>query len=148
MSAYAFLDDLVLGPLLVGLTVWLPWWLTFGVSAAVFTFVNIACCDWLQRSWEIWIQGYGAKLEAMLGRKRRSRLLRRPVDWITRDSDVWITIAGGLIGTVIVIALARLAGGKPVGRRRVVFASVAYSVGVAATRTGVGVGIGALARAF
>lgn len=148
MSAYAFLDDLVLGPLLVGLTVWLPWWLTFGVSAAAFTFVNIACCDWLQRSWEIWIQGYGAKLEAMLGRKRRSRLLRRPVDWITRDSDVWITIAGGLIGTVIVIALARLAGGKPVGRRRVVFASVAYSVGFAATYTGVGVGIGDLVRAF
>ncbi len=148
MGAYAFLDDLVLGPLLVGLTVWLPWWLTFGVSAAALTFINIACCDWLQRRWGLWSQGYGAKLEATLERKRRSRLLRRPVGWITRDSDVWITIAGGLIGTVIVIALARLAGGKPVGRRRVVFAAVAYSVGFAATYTGVGVGIGDLARAF
>lgn len=148
VGAYAFLDDLVLGPLLVGLAVWLPWWLTFGVSTAAFTSINLACCDWLERKWEIWVQGYGAKLESNLERKRRSRLLRRPVDWITRDSDVWITIAGGLIGTVIVFALARLAGGKPIPRRRVVFASLAYSVGFAATYTGVGVGIGDLVRLF
>ena len=48
--------------------------------------------------------------------------------------------------TVIVVTAARLAGGKPVGQRRLLYASVAYSVGFAATYTGVGVGIHDLLR--
>jgi hypothetical protein len=148
VGVYAFLDDLFLGPILVGVTVWLPWYLTFGVAAAVLTSVNIACCAWMQRSWESWIHGHGARLEARLEKLRRVRVLKHPLRWITRDSDVWLTIAAGLIGTVIVVAVARLAGSKPVGPRRVVFASVAYSVGFAATYTGVGVGIGDLVRVF
>ncbi len=146
VGVYAFLDDLFLGPILVGVTVVVPWFLTFGVAAGVFTLINIACCNWMQRSWDSWIRGYGAKLEARLAKLRRGRLLRHPVSWITRDSDVWFTIAAGLIGTIIVVGVARLAGSKPVGHRRVVFASVAYSVGFAATYTGVGVGVGDLVR--
>jgi hypothetical protein len=144
VGVYAFLDDLLLGPILIGVAVWFPWYLTLGAAAGALTFVNIACCNWLQRSWDAWIRGQGAKLEIMLEKRRRSRLLRRPLGWITRDSDVWLTIAAGLIGTVIVVAVARLAGSKPVGPRRVMYASVAYSVGFAATYTGVGVGIGDL----
>ncbi len=146
VAVYAFLDDLLLGPILVGVALWVPWYLTFGVAAGLLTSINIACCNWVQRSWDSWIHGRGAKLEARLEKRRRGRLLKHPLGWITRDSDVWLTIAAGLIGTVIVVAVARLAGGKPVGHRRVVFASVAYSVGFAATYTGVGVGIGDLLR--
>ncbi len=146
VGIYAFLDDLFLGPILVGLAVWLPWYLTFGAAAGLLTSVNIACCNWVQRGWDSWIHGHGARLEARLERLRRVRLLRHPLGWITRDSDVLLTIAAGLIGTVIVVAVARVAGSKPVGQRRVVFASVAYSVGFAATYTGVGVGIGDLLR--
>ena len=148
VAAYAFLDDLLLGPVLVAAAVWFPWYLTFGASAAVFTFVNVACCNWVQRRWSIWIHGRGSTLEAKLERRRRSRLLRHPIGWITRDSDMWVTIAAGLIGTVIVVAVVRLLGGTPVGRRRVLFASVAYSAGFAATYTGVGVGIDDLVRLF
>jgi hypothetical protein len=148
VGVYAFLDDLLLGPILAGVTVWVPWYLTLGVAAAVFTLINIACCAWVQRSWESWIHGHGARLEARLEKLRRVRVLKHPLRWITRDSDVWLTIAAGLIGTVIVVAVARLAGSKPVGARRVVFASLAYSVGFAATYTGVGVGIGDLVRVF
>ena len=91
---------------LVGLTVWIPWYLTFSVAAGALTVVNIACCNWMQRRWDSWIRGYGAKLERRLDKLRRGRLLRYPVGWITRDSDVWLTIAAGLIGTVIVVAVA------------------------------------------
>lgn len=147
VGVYAFLDDLLLGPILIGVTVWVPWYLTFGVAAGLFTVTNIACCNWMQRSWDIWIRGHGARLEARLEKLRRGRLLRHPLGWITRDSDVWLTVAAGLIGTVIVVAVARLAGSKPVEQRRIVFASVAYSVGFAATYTGVGVGIGDLVHA-
>lgn len=144
VAVYAFLDDLLLGPILIAVAVWLPWYLTLGVAAGLLTFINIACCNWMQRRWDSWIHGPGAKLAARLEKRRRSRLLRHPLGWITRDSDVWLTIAAGLIGTVIVVAVARLAGSKPVGQRRVMYASVAYSVGFAATYTGVGVGIGDL----
>lgn len=146
VAVYAFLDDLLLGPILVAAAVWLPWFLTLGAAAGLLTLINIACCNWLQQSWDSWIHGRGAKIQARLERRRRGRLLRYPLGWITRDSDVWLTIAAGLIGTVIVVAVARLAGSKPVGQRRIVYGSVAYSVGFAATYTGVGVGIGDLLR--
>ena len=141
VAVYAFLDDLLLAPILVGATIWFPWYLTFGVAAALFTFTNIACCNWVQRGWDSWIHGHGTRLEARLDKLRRGRLLRHPLAWISRDSDVWVTIAAGLIGTVIVVAVIRLAGGEPVGHRRLVFASLAYSAGFAATYTGVGVAI-------
>lgn len=146
VGAYAFLDDLFLGPIVVGLAVWLPWYVAFGLAAPMLTLVNIASCNWLQRSWESWIQGHGAKLEAKLERLRRSRLLRHPVGWIARESEVWFVIAAGLIGTVIVVGVARLSGGEPVARRTLAFASVAYSAGFAATYTIVGLGIGDLLR--
>jgi hypothetical protein len=102
----------------------------------------------MQQRWDDWVRGYGAKLEARLEKLRRGRLLKHPLGWIARDSTILLTIAAGLIGTVIVVAVTRLAGSKPVGRRRVLFASVAYSVGFAATYTGVGVAIENLVRIF
>jgi hypothetical protein len=148
VGVYAFLDDLLLGPVLVAMTVWVPWYFEFAIAAGALTFINIVCCNWLQRSWDDWIRGYGAKLKARLEKLRRGRVLRHPLGWITRDSVVLITIAAGLIGTVIVVAVIRLAGSKPIGQRRILFASIAYSVGFAATYTGVGVAIKQLVRIF
>lgn len=145
VAAYAFLDDLV-GVLVLAAS--LLWWVTFAIAAPLFSCINIACCTWLQRSWETWSEGNGARLEAMLVKKRRNRLLRLPLAWIACDSDVWFTIAAGLIGTVIVYAVTRLSGGAMLSRRRIVFGSVAYSVGFAATYSGVGIGVGDLIRAF
>jgi hypothetical protein len=146
VAIYAFLDDLFLGPILVAAAVFFPWYLILGSATGLLTLVNVACCNWLQRTWDGWVHGHGAKLEARLEKLRNGRLTRHPVRWITRDSDVWVTVAAGLIGTVIVVAVIRLLGGRPVGRRRVVYASVAYSAGFAATYTGIGIGIDDLLR--
>jgi hypothetical protein len=148
VSAYAFLDDLFLGPILVALAAWLPWYVTLVVAASVLVFVNIACCNWVQGSWESWIHGNGARLEARLERMRNGRLLKYPIRWVTRDSTVWFTIAAGLIGTVIVVGVNRLIGGHSVGHRRVLFGSISYSVGFAATYSGIGLGLGDLIRAL
>src|SRR4051794_40358327 len=86
VGVYAFLDDLLLGPVVIAVTVWVPWYFTFAVAAGALTLINIACCNWLQRSWDSWIQGYGAKLETRLEKLRRGRLLRHPFSWIARDS--------------------------------------------------------------
>jgi len=75
------------------------------------------------------------------GEAAAGRLLKHPLGWIARDSTVLLTIAAGLIGTVIVVAVTRLAGSKTIGQRQILFASIAYSVGFAATYTGVGVAI-------
>jgi hypothetical protein len=133
---------------LIAVTVWVPWYLVFGISAGVLTVVNIACCNWLQGSWDEWIQGHGQKLEERLEKLRRGRILRHPLGWITHDSTVMITIAAGLIGTVIVVAVIRLAGSAPIGPRRILFGSLAYSIGFAATYTGVGVAVMKLVRLF
>jgi hypothetical protein len=146
VGVYAFLDDLLLGPILVAVTVWVPWYLVFGIAAGALTFVNIVCCTWMQRRWDDWIRGYGARLETRLEKLRRGRLLKHPLGWISRDSTVLLIIAAGLIGTVIVVAVTRLAGSKPIGRRQVLLASLSYSIGFAATYTGVGVAIGRLVR--
>jgi hypothetical protein len=147
VGVYAFLDDLILGPILVAVTVWAPWYFVFGVAAVVLTFVNVACCNWMLRGWDDWIQGYGAKLEKRLEKLRRGRLLKHPLGWIARDSTVLLIIAAGLIGTVIVVAVTRLAGSETVSKRQILFGSIAYSVGFAATYTGVGVAIEHLAQA-
>lgn len=141
VGAYAFLDDLLLGPIVIALAVWVPWYLVLALAAVVFSVVNVVCCSWLQGSWETWMHWHGAKLERRLERVRRSRVLRHPLGWIARDSPIWFTIAAGVIGAVIAVAVARLAGTQEIGRRRVLVASVAYSIGFAATYTGVGVGL-------
>lgn len=146
VGGYAFLDDLVLGPLLIGLAAWLPWWVMLPAAWAAFSALNVVCCEWLQGSWDTWVTGYGAKIEAQLEKRRRSRLLRRPLSWVTRDSDAWFTVAAGLIGTIIVVAIVRLSGGGALSQRRLIFGSVAYSFGFAATYSGVGVGIGEIVR--
>ena len=73
-------------------------------------------------------------------------MLKHPLGWISRDSTVLLVIAAGLIGTVIVVAVTRLAGSNPIGRRRVLLASLSYSIGFAATYTRVGVAIERLVR--
>lgn len=146
VAVYAFLDDLLFAPVLVTAAVLFPWYLTLCVATAVFTFVNVVCCSWVQRSWDIWIHTQGARLEARLAKLREGRLLKYPARWITRDSDIWVTVAAGLLGTVIVVTVIRLLGGKRIGRRRVIFGSLAYSAGFTATYTGVGIGLHDLLR--
>jgi hypothetical protein len=146
VGIYAFLDDLLLGPILVAAAVLFPWYLTLAAAAGLFTFINIACCNWVQRRWDSCVHCHGTRLEARVEKLQRGRLTRYPARWITRDSDVWVTIAAGLIGTVIVVGVIRLLGGQPIGHRRLVYASVAYSAGFAATYTGVGIGIDDLLR--
>jgi hypothetical protein len=148
VGAYAFLDDLFVGPIVVALAAWLPWFVTLVVAALLLTVVNVVCCNWLQRSWDAWIHGHGAKLEARIAKLRSRRLLRYPADWMMRDSIVWFTIAAGLIGAVIIVAATHLISGETVPRRRVRFASLAYSAGFAATYAIIGLGLGDLVRAL
>ena len=89
----------------------------FAVAAVVLTLINGACCRWVERQWDAWIAGNAKRMETALAKRRKSRLMRHPVAWITRGSDAWFTLAAILMNPVIVIALARTIGGPPVGPR-------------------------------
>jgi hypothetical protein len=119
----------------------------FAAAAFVLTLVNIACCAWLQRRWEVWIAGNARQLEARLAKTRSGRVMRRPVAWITRGSDGWFALAAVLVGAVIVVALARFTGGEPISKRRIRLASIGYSIFFAAVYSAIGFAVGDAIRA-
>ncbi len=68
------------------------------------------------------------RFEKRLAKMRKSRLMRHPVRWITDGSGVLFALAAALLNAVIVVALARLIGGEPVGERRIFMAALGYAV--------------------
>ena len=64
--------------------------------------INVACCRWVQRHWDIWIAGNGERVEAKLDKMRKSRVMKHPVAWITRGSDWWFALATAIVNPIIV----------------------------------------------
>jgi len=79
---------------------------------------------------------------------RQRKVMRHPANWITSGSDAWFTLGAMLINPVIVVGIARLVGGAPVTRRRILFASIAYSVFVSLILCALGLGLGDGIRAI
>jgi hypothetical protein len=77
---------------------------------------------------------------------RKSRLMQHPVAWIQRGSDRWYAFAAAIANPILVAALARLVGGKPVGERRILLGSVAYAIPYVAMWTLVGLALGSTIR--
>jgi hypothetical protein len=107
----------------------------------------IGCCSWVDRCWSEWFSGNGTRIEARLEAMRASRLLRHPVGWIERGSDRWYALAAAVANPILVSALARFIGGKPVGRHRIVLGAVAYAIPYVAMWSLVGLALGATIRA-
>jgi hypothetical protein len=146
ISAYALLDAYVVGPVVIGLSDWLDPFAVFGVATGVLTLVNVACCSWLER------RGHGHRgdqpnrIEAMLERLGSSRLMRRPLAWITDGSAAWFALAAVTVNAIFVVGVARFVGGRRVSRRRILLASAAYSISFAAFFVAVGFGAGGAIR--
>ena len=145
VTAYALLDAYVLGPVVIELSAWFDPFVVFGVAAAVLTLVNVACCSWLERRGD---NGKPGRLEARLERLGSSRLMRRPVDWVTRGSSVWFVLGAVIVNAIFVVGVARFLGGRPVDRRRILLASAAYSITFAAFFVALGFGAGDVVRAL
>jgi hypothetical protein len=78
---------------------------------------------------------------------RASRLLKHPVAWIERGSDRGYALAAAVANPILVSALARLVGGKPVGRHRIVLGAVVYAIPYVAMWSIVGFVVGKAIRA-
>jgi hypothetical protein len=125
------------------LAAWLNALLVFAVALVVLTFVNGACCNWIEGRWDGWMAGgFGNRLNRKLEKMRSSSVMRHPVAWITRGSDAWFGLAAALTNAITTVAVAHLVTGESVSRRRVFIASASFSLFVA----GVGSVFGFLLR--
>jgi hypothetical protein len=141
VGAVAFFDGVFVGmPVAVLAAAWRPLFV-YAVGVAAVGLLAIACCTWLERRWDDWFSGNGNRLEKRLERMRESRLMRKPVAWIQHGSDRQYAFAAAVANPVLVAALARSIGGKPIGRRRIVLGAVCYAIPYVALWTLVGVAL-------
>ena len=115
-------------------------------AAIAVVFLTIACCSWVDPRWEDWFSGNASRIGKRLEAMRASRLMKHPVGWIERGSDGRYALAAAVANPILVLALARSIGGKPIGERRVVLGSVAYAIPYVAIWSLVGLALGGAVR--
>jgi hypothetical protein len=142
VGGVAFFDGVFIGAPVALLAATLRPLLVYAVATAVVIAVVIACCSWVDRRWDDWFSGNGTRVEKRLDSMRQSRLMSHPVAWIQRGSDRWYALAAAVANPILIGALARLVGGRPIGRRRIVLGAVAYAIPYCAMWTVVGLALG------
>ena len=146
IAAFAFFDGVFLGAPIALLAASFRPLIVYGVATMVVILLVIACCSWVDRRWDEWFSGNGTRIEARLEGMRKSRLMQHPVEWIQRGSDRWYAFAGAVANPILVGALARFIGGKPIGERRILLGAVAYALPYVAMWTLVGFALGGAVR--
>jgi hypothetical protein len=147
VGAFAFFDGVFLGAPIALLAASFRPSLVYAAATTAVVFVVIGCCSWVDRRWDDWFSGNGKRIETRLESMRGSRLMRHPVAWIERGSDRWYALAAAVANPILIAALARFVGGKPVGRHRIVLGAVAYAIPYVAMWSIVGFAVGEAVRA-
>jgi len=148
VGAVAFFDGVFIGAPIALLAASLRPLLVYAVATGAVILLVIACCSWVDRRWDDWFSGNSKRVEGRLESMRRSRLMRHPVAWIQRGSDRWYALAAAVANPILIGALARLVGGRPIGRRRIILGAVAYAIPYCAMWTIVGFALGDTIRAI
>jgi len=99
--------------------------IVFAVVAVVVVTINVWAGGWINREWENWA---GGKVEAKLQKVRSKGVGQKVSEWIARGSDGWFMVAAALACAITTVGLARIAAGKPLGRRRIVLAALGYGL--------------------
>ena len=146
VAVYPVVDGYLLGIPVVVLAATTRPLVVFAVAAVLFTLINLACCRWVNTHWTQFVAGSGARIEKQLEKARAGRRMGRVVGWIEHGSDKHFALASMLLNAVWVVAFARILGGKRVGDRRILIASVAYGVGAAGMESLLGWVVGGLIR--
>ena len=138
VAAVAFFDGVFIGAPIAVLAASFRPLLVYIVATLIVIVLVIGCCRWVDRRWDDWFSGNGNRVEGRLESMRRSALMKHPVAWIERGSDRWYALAAAVANPILIGALARLVGGKPIGRRRILLGAVAYAIPYCAMWTIVG----------
>jgi hypothetical protein len=142
VAAFAFFDGVFLGAPIALLAASFRPLVVYGVATALVILIVIACSSWVDRRWDEWFSGNGKRIEARLEGMRKSRLMQHPVEWIQRGSDRWYAFAAAVANPILIGALARFIGAKPIGERRILLGAVAYALPYVAMWTIVGFMLG------
>lgn len=142
VGAFAFFDGVFVGAPIAVLAASFTPLLVYVVATLVVVLLVIGCCSWVDRRWDDWFSGNGKRIETRLDGMRASRLMKHPVAWIERGSDRWYAFAAAVANPILVGALARLVGGKPIGRHRIVLGAVAYAIPYVAMWSIIGFALG------
>src|SRR6266511_700979 len=134
VGAFAFFDGIFLGAPIALLAASFRPALVYAVATVVVILLVIACCSWVDRRWDVWFSGHGTRIEKRLEAMRASRLMSHPVAWIQNGSDRWYAFAAAVANPILIAALARFIGGKPIGGRRILLGAVAYAIPYVAMR--------------
>ena len=146
VGAFAFFDGVFLGlPIAVLAASFRPL-IVYPVATVVVILLVIACSSWVDRRWDDWFAGHGKRIETRLETMRASSLMRHPVAWIQNGSDRWYAFAAAVANPILIAALARFIGGKPIGERRILLGAVAYAIPYVAMWTIVGYALGGTLR--
>ena len=146
VAAFAFFDGVVLGAPVALLAASFSPLIVYVVATTAAILLVIACCSWVDRRWEGWLSGSGNRVGKRLEAMRASRLMKHPVGWIERGSDLGYAFAAAVANPILVLASARSMSGKPVGERRILLGSVAYAIPYVAIWSFVGWAIGDAVR--
>lgn len=147
--AVAFFDGIFVGAPIAVLAAALRPVPVYCVAVLVVIVLVIACCRWVDRSWDVWFTGNGRRIESRLEHMRGSPLMRHPVAWIQRGSDRWYALAAAVANPVLVAGFARVVGGDRIGERKIVLGAVAYAIPYVAMWSIVGLVVsGTLGAAF
>ena len=128
VMGFAFFDSILLGFPIALLAAFFQPSLVYAAATIAVVVLVIGSCRWIDRHWDAWFAGSGARIERRLVTMRASRLLAHPVAWLQRGSDRSYAFAAAVANPILVAALARVIGGAPVGERRVVLGAIAYAI--------------------
>jgi hypothetical protein len=141
VGAVAFFDGVFVGAPIALLAASFRPVLVYAVATGAVILLVIGCCSWVDRRWDDWFSGNGSRIEGRLEAMRRSSLMRHPVAWVQRGSDRWYALAAAVANPILIGALARLVGGRPIGHRRILLGAVAYAIPYCAMWTIVGLAL-------
>ncbi|HEU5211344.1 MAG TPA: hypothetical protein VFU10_01090 [Gaiellaceae bacterium] len=147
VAAFAFFDGVFVGTPIALLAASFRPLPVFVAAAIAVTCISIACSGWLNRRWDDWLSGNDKRVAKKLDFMRGSSLMRRPVAWIEGGSDRHYALAAALVNPVLVVAVARSVGDKPIGGRRIRLGSIAYAIPYVAMWTLFGLVLGDAIRA-
>jgi hypothetical protein len=146
-AAVGFFDGVFVGAPVALLAASFTPSLVYAVATVVVVLVVVGCTTWIDGQWDGWLSGNGTRIERRLETMRASRLMKHPVVWIQNGSDRGYAFAAAVANPILVGALARFVGGKPIGERRIWLGAVAYAIPYVAMWSLVGIALGGVARA-
>jgi hypothetical protein len=148
IAAFAVFGDNVIGIIIIlaAATVYNPL-AVWPIAVAIVAAINYACCMWVWREWPSFVSGAGAKFEKRIDGLRNSKLMRKPIAWISEGSTRRFTLAAILTNAVTAVTAAHIVGAA-VDRRRIACAALGFAAVSCALHTAFGTLIGYGVRAI